>query len=71
MHWMVYKHPDGREARALDDGRCTDPELQALLQAHRAARAPREPVLKRPLQEPVVIALARRLLRLLNRLGLG
>ncbi len=39
MHWMIYEHLDGREASVLHDGRCTDPELQALLQA-RAAKEP-------------------------------
>ena len=62
MHWMIYEHLDGREASVLYDGRCTDPELQALLQA-RAAREPQGPVLRRAGLGSVVIALARRLLR--------
>jgi hypothetical protein len=33
MQWDVYRHEDGREVSALADGRCTDPELAALLAA--------------------------------------
>jgi|694.fasta_scaffold30449_6 hypothetical protein len=35
-YWYVYEHRDGRRATMSADGRCTDPELEALL----AARAP-------------------------------
>lgn len=62
LHWMIYGHLDGREASVLYDGRCTDPELQALLQA-RAAKEPQGPVLRRAWLGSVVLALARRLLR--------
>lgn len=61
-HWRIYEHLDGREASVLDDGRCTDPELQALLQA-RAAREPQDPVPRRAWLGSVVLALTRRLLR--------
>lgn len=62
LHWMIYEHLDGREASVLYDGRCTDPELQALLQA-RAAKEPQGPVLRRAWLGSVVIALVRRLIR--------
>jgi hypothetical protein len=57
MHWDVYRHLDGREASVLDDGRCTDPELGALLQA-RAAREPMRAA--RPAS--VALSLVRRLI---------
>jgi len=37
LHWTTYTHPDGREADVFDGGYCSDPELQALLQARAAA----------------------------------
>jgi hypothetical protein len=61
-HWRVYEHLDGREASVLDDGRCTDPELQALLRA-RSAREPQDPVPRRGLVASAVFSLARRLVR--------
>jgi hypothetical protein len=62
-HWMLYEHPDGREASVLHDGRSTDPELQALLQAGRAAGEPREQPRRKAWLGSVVIALTRRLLQ--------
>jgi len=38
LHWTTYKHPDGREVAVFGGGCCSDPELQALLQARAAAR---------------------------------
>lgn len=62
LHWMIYEHLDGREASVLYDGRCTDPELQALLRA-RAAREPQDPVPRRGLIASALFSLARRLVR--------
>lgn len=37
-YWYVYEHRDGRRATVSADGRCTDPELEALLVARDRAQ---------------------------------
>ncbi len=39
VHGHIYSHPDGRQTFVFDDMYCSDPELQALLQARAEARA--------------------------------